>query len=122
MSIFFEGCDPEDIESCTKFHEPEYVHVGDDGEFEQKKDTIPGTVPAAKPIDKVNTSLGAVGEFSSIFLSEEAEDTDAKKQQKEAEQAAKKAEQQSKQQSNNSGSGSQQECKESTFLDSIELI
>lgn len=119
-SIFLEGVDPEDIESCTKFHEPEYVHVGDDGEFEQKKDTIPGTVPASKPVDKVNTTMGPVGEFSSIFLSE-SDDAEAKKQQKEAEQAAKKVEQQSKQQEKSGGS-TQQECKESTFLDSIELI
>ena len=110
-SIFLEGLDPEEIEADTKFHEPEYISTGDDGEFAQKKDTIPGTVPASKPSDSAETTLG---EFSSIFY--ESDDAEAKKQQKEAEKEAEKA---AKEASKNEGSGSK--C-ESTFLDSIKLI
>ena len=112
-SIFLEGLDPEEIEADTKFHEPEYVSTGDDGEFAQKKDTIPGTVPASKPSDSAENVLG---EFSSIFY--ESDDAEAKKQQKEAEKESEKAAKEASA-SKNEGSGSK--C-ESTFLNSIELI
>lgn len=112
-SIFLEGLDPEEIEADTKFHEPEYVSTGDDGEFAQKKDTIPGTVPASKPCDCTENVLG---EFSSIFY--ESDDTEANKKQKEVEKEVEKATKDTSA-SKNEGSGSK--C-ESTFLDSIKLI